>query len=98
MTTQQIISALLVAESSELKEVFAALAKGFSEKAESLYDANPEENGLIAQPYAEIADTCLSASLAFDEPEDSAPIEEEPQPVTVSAVVERSMQNPWGRR
>jgi hypothetical protein len=105
MNPQDVINALLNAEPLQIKEVFAALAKGFGQKAESIYDTNPEENGLIAQPYADLSDLCSEASLVFEEPDASlASIDEsfdmeEATPATVTQAVEaRAKLNPWGNR
>lgn len=103
MNTQDIINAILAADPSQLREVFATLHKGFAEKAEALYDQNPEENGLLAQPYADISDLCGEASLAFDETEnqgavDEQPVRQEAAPITVTQAIEARAKNPWGGR
>lgn len=105
MNNQELITALLAAEPVALKEVFAALAKGFAQKAESIYDANPDENGLIAQPYADLSDLCSEASQVFEEPDESlasideSMVMEEAAPATVTQAVEaRAKLNPWGNR
>lgn len=103
MNKDDLIKALVAYDPVTLREVFSLLAKGFAEKAEALYDQNPEENGTLAQPYADIADLCDEAAMVFDPaatgPVDS--IEEKPQgqPVTVTAAVtKRPSSNPWGSR
>jgi hypothetical protein len=81
--------------------MFSTLSARFSEKAERLYDADPNENGLLAQPYADIADCCLEASTAFDDPDEVAMLDDAPEAVaTVSSVVAASapVKNPWGNR
>jgi len=106
MNNQELINALLASEPVALKEIFATLAKGFGQKAESIYDANPEENGLIAQPYADLSDLCSEASMVFEEPDTSlASIDEsmdmeEAAPATVTQAVEARAKigNPWGNR
>jgi hypothetical protein len=106
MTPNEIINALLVAEPSTLKEVFAGLYSAFAKKAEDIYDANPQENGLLAQPYADLGDLMNEASNVFEEPEeplvvDEAPLIEQAAPTTVSQAVEaraKMVKDPWGGR
>ena len=80
----------------------AKVADTFSEKAEAIYDQNPEENGLLAQPYADIADLVGEASMAFEAqaPVDSPlPQAHTPSAQTVSQVVAKKVTgNPWGGR
>lgn len=105
MNAKEVLTMMLSAEPAELRELFANLHAEFAKKAEAIYDANPEENGLLAQPYADIADFMQQASGVFEEPEqlvlDDAPLESmaEPMPETVTQAVEaRAKGNPWGRR
>lgn len=106
MNPQDVINALLAAEPLQIKEVFAALARGFGQKAEGIYDKNPDENGLIAQPYADLSDLCSEAAMVFEEPDESLAtvdesfdMEEAAVPTTVTQAVEaRAKQNPWGNR
>lgn len=101
MTNQEIINGLLAADPASLREIFATLHGGFARKAEDLYDKNPEENGIIAQPYADLADVLHEASLVFEEPDgvlDATPDVEQDMPTTVSQAVEARVKNPWGGR
>ena len=105
MTTRDdVITYLQNAEPSELREVLARVADVFSEKAEALYDQNPEENGLLAQPYADIADLVGEASMVF-EAQGQPPVDVQPTSAhtavapTVSQVVAKKVTgNPWGGR
>ena len=106
MSNQEIINKLLSASAFDLKEVFSALSKGFGQKAERIYDENPEENGLIAQPFADLGDLCAEASAVFDEPEeiavdDGLPVEQS-APTTVTQAIQAQaiakIGNPWGGR
>lgn len=100
MNNAELIKAMLDMSPQDIKEVFDQLAKGFAEKAERIYDTNPEENGLLAQPYAFISDSCESISASFDESDDiSTPFEEAvdaPGPTTVTAAI--GLVNPWRGR
>jgi hypothetical protein len=99
MSTQEIINALLAAEPSALREVFSALHSGFAQKAEAIYDANPQENGLLAQPYADLSDAMATASVAFEEPAVDVGSERvESAPLTVTQAIEARSRNPWGGR
>jgi hypothetical protein len=106
VNNQDIINKLLTSDAFSLKEVFSALAKGFGQKAEKIYDENPEENGLTAQPFADLGDLCAEASTVFDEPEEIAvddgfPVEQS-APVTVTQAIQAQaiakIGNPWGGR
>ena len=106
MSNQEIINKLLTADAFALKEVFSALAKGFGQKAEKIYDENPEENGLIAQPFADLGDLCAEAASVFEEPEetlvdDGLPVEQS-GPTTVTQAIQAQaiakIGNPWGGR
>lgn len=104
MTNSDVVKRLLSAQPSELRELFSMLHTEFAKKAESIYDENPEENGLIAQPYADLSDLMQEASAVFEEPElvlNSEPLDE--GPTTVTQAVQASVQarykgNPWGSR
>lgn len=99
MKTDEIVAAFEAMEPAQVREVLGALSRVFAVKAEAVYDKNPEENGLLAQPYADIADLLGEASLAFEA--DSAPVDspdEAPQtaPVTVTAAV-AARRAGWGK-
>ena len=100
MNIKEVVNMLLGAPPAELRELFALLHAEFAKKAEAIYDANPEENGLIAQPYADISDSMHEASAAFEEPEQMTLADEpEEAPATVTQAVEaRAKVNPWGQR
>jgi hypothetical protein len=104
MTTRDdVIAYLQNAEPTELREVLARVAEVFSEKAETIYDQNPEHNGLLAQPYADIADLVGEASMVFEAqgqpPVDVQPTSAHTAAPTVSQVVAKKVTgNPWGGR
>ena len=106
MNKDELVTALLGLDPLSLKEIFARASRGFDQKAEALYDANPEENGLLAQPYSDLADLLETCSQVFENPGD-APVDtpaEVPQVqvATVTAAVTKQVKeagnNPWGRR
>jgi hypothetical protein len=106
-TREEVLAYFQKADPTELREVLAKVADAFSEKAEALYDKNPEENGLLAQPYADIADLVGEASMVFEgqapPPVDVSPSSSQTPPVpTVSQVVAarkvKVTGNPWGNR
>ncbi len=53
-----------------IADELAKLATAFADKAEVLYDGDPENNGMVAQPYADVASMVFSASQAWDPEED----------------------------
>jgi hypothetical protein len=75
-----------------LQEMFEALALEFSKRAEAIYDEDPENNGLEAQPFARIADACDTAAKSFYSTEEVSELEAS-VPETSAKVI-----NPWGRR
>jgi len=90
----------------ELRDVFGQLARVFSAKAEEIYDKDPHNNGLLAQPFGDLADLMGEASFVFEDSAatpapsdlDSAPRAPQPPPTTVSAVVARQSTNKsWGK-
>lgn len=91
MKTSEVIEYLAGLEPEELKSVFSELSKRFSERAETLYDQNPDENGLLAQPYADISDLMEAASVVFDDVDNATIAEEQ---TTVLGVVN----SPWRGR
>lgn len=109
MTTRdEVLAYFQSAEPAELRELLIGIADAFSAKAETIYDQNPEENGLIAQPYADIADLVGEASMVFEgQPSQLAPpVDAQPASAhtpsarTVSQVVaaRKVTGNPWGGR
>lgn len=105
MNKDELVAAIMALDPVSLREVFSKLARGFDQKAEHLYDENPEHNGVLAQPYSDLGDLCDSCSQVFEGPEAAMPVDTEapvPQvePVTVTAAVTRQVTsgNPWGRR
>ncbi len=102
-TREEVLAYFQNSEPTELREVLARVADAFSEKAEAIYDQNPEENGLLAQPYADIADLVGEASMVFEgQPPVDAPVASAHTPAapTVSQVVaaRKVTGNPWGGR
>jgi hypothetical protein len=98
MTTKEVAAAIVAMDPVDLKDLFAELHKGFFAKAEKIYDANPEENGLLAQSYSDLSSACQDATTSFDEVDNGLPFEEvvdAPGPTTVSAFVSG---NPWRGR
>ena len=75
MKTDDIVQAFATMTPDEIKDVCARLARVFAEKAEAKYDADPENNGRVAQPYADISDFMAEASFAFEEPEAPSPVD-----------------------
>jgi len=103
MKADDIIQTFSTMTPEELKEVFGRLTRAFAQKAENLYDENPEGNGKLAQPYSDISYMMTGASEAFDEGEDAdAPVDEAPvtanttRTPTLTEVTSR--RNPWGGR
>lgn len=106
MRPEEIVSAFESMEPEALKEVTGRLARLYTVLAENLYDKNPTENGLLAQPYADLASLFTEASQVFDEPSGpSAPLAldnesapKQPAPVTVtSAAWKANERGPWGK-
>ena len=105
-TRDDVLAYFNSAEPAELRELLIGIADAFSAKAEALYDQNPEENGLIAQPYADIADLVGEASMVFEGQPTVAPVDAPPASAhtpsarTVSQVVaaRKVTGNPWGGR
>lgn len=104
MTTRDdVLAYFRSAEPAELREVLSRMADAFSEKAEVIYDQNPEQNGLLAQPYADIADLVAEASMVFESAA-AVPIDVQAKAThttapTVSEVVAKTLKgNPWGGR
>lgn len=50
----------------QLSELFNGLSLAFSNRANKVYEGNPEEHGVLAQPYADISDLLAEAAMAFD--------------------------------
>ena len=85
-----------------ISEYITRMAEAFAKKAEETYDLDPEQNGEVAQPYADLANHLDQASLVWDndeEPMDPDFIFNEPDPaaptVTAKAAAE-TKRNPWG--
>lgn len=92
----------------EIAEHLYEMAEAFATKAESIYDADPENNGIQSQPYADAASMLIAASHAWepdsndegdgfftaDEDGDDVGMEQEAPAPKPSGV--RS--SPWGRR
>lgn len=51
----------------QLTELFNGLAVSFGNRANLVYEGNPEEHGLLAQPYADISDLLAEAAMAFSD-------------------------------
>lgn len=106
MTPESIVKALQVMEPEQLQKVFEQATRMFANKAEALYDQDPENNGRLAQPYADLAMMMESASLVWEEEEgQQAPVDGEElsanapqQPPKLSAVVSANREDPWGGR
>jgi hypothetical protein len=106
MTPEQLVEELQAMEPEHLKRTAELAARMFSEKAEAIYIRDPENNGMKAQPYADIAQLLTEASMVFDPEtnEISEPVDEEAviadtqRPSTVSEALEASRKDPWGGR
>lgn len=101
MTPDQICQALQQMGPAELKSAAAQVAKMFADKAEAIYSKDPENNGRIAQPYADMAHLFEEVSLVFEE--DEPDIDDEPKtantrPITVTQALESRGTDPWGGR
>lgn len=77
MTPEQIVAALQAMNPEQLQKTMELATRAFTQKAEALYDQDPENNGLVAQPYAELATMFESGAMIWDEPEDALPIDDE---------------------
>lgn len=107
MKVDDLVKAVVGLEPMALREFFDKAGSAFARKAEAVYDKNQEENGPLAQPYADIADLCNDAAFAFDEDAGAASLDSEnapsqAPPTTVTAAVELRTpppgSNPWGGR
>ncbi len=106
MTREELVQALLALDPVSLRDTLARLAKGFDAKAEGFYDADPEENGLLAQPYSDLSYLMEMASQVFEQNPTEGTIDEGPEapqhePQTVTAAIAKKAMptsNPWGRR
>lgn len=104
MKLDDIVQAFSEMTPEDLKETCGRLARVFANKAEDIYDRDPENNGEVAQPYADISDLMAEASEVFEEPEGQQPVDDaevsantEPRVPTLSEVTARKS-NPWGGR
>jgi len=105
MTPESLVQALAAMSDDDLRRTAELAARFFAQKAEQVYEQDPENNGRKAQEYADVS-TCLEeAALIGVEPEGPSPIEDdellnEPSaPTTVSqAVAVRATKNPWAGR
>jgi hypothetical protein len=75
---EDIIQAISTMTPEEIMNLTERLARVFAEKAESIFDQDPEKNAPLAQPYADISDAMSDASMAFTEPEGTLPVDEAP--------------------
>jgi hypothetical protein len=103
--TDELVGAVMALEPNDLRELLDKLAASFAAKAEATYDKNPEENGPLAQPYADIADFLSQAAFSFESDQPAIDTDEEsaqPAPTTVAAAVAMrtpaTVKNPWGGR
>lgn len=78
MKTDDIIEAFTKLTPEELVDVTSRLARLYAEKAESIFDQDPEKNAPLAQPYADVSDAMSDASLAWTPDDDVMPVDEEP--------------------
>jgi hypothetical protein len=98
MTQEELVAAIAEMEPAELKALFEALAASMAVRAETVYDGDPEENGLLAQPYARIADAMGEAALAFEPPEPLVLADESAPTVTAAVRARVDGKSPWGGR
>jgi hypothetical protein len=104
MTPESIVKALQVMEPEQLQKVFEQATRMFSNKAEALYDQDPENNGRLAQPYADLAMMMESAAMVWEEEESGPPVDGEElsadaqQTPKLSEVVSATRGDPWGGR
>ena len=102
----QIVKAFQEMTPEQIKQALSAVSRALASKAESLYDQDPENNGRLAQPYADISLMMETASQVWDEEEDPAieeeddfaqPPEQVEKPVTVTQAV-TAAKDPWSGR
>ena len=108
MTPEQLVQALQSMEPHHLQQTAELASRMFSQKAEAIYDQDPENNGRKAQLYADIAQLLTEASMVFAPVEemvsaavvdDELPMPNTQRPTTVTQAVEaREVKDPWGGR
>lgn len=72
----ELLASIASMQPEELTSLFESLAEAFSQRAEKVYDVDPDNNGLIAQPYARLADCMAEASRAFTDEAEAPAIAE----------------------
>lgn len=104
MTPEQVVEALKGMSEKDVQKVAELATRMFSQKAEDIYDEDPENNGRPAQHWADIAMLTEQIALVGEEVEDDNPVDdpeleqEAPRPTTVSQAVSASTKDPWGGR
>ena len=107
MTPEQLGMKLASLDPSALRSALEATSRALSAKAEQVYTLDPNNNGPLAQPYADAASLLDDAVRVFDtagsvvtipEPVDTWIAPDMPSPTTPDepSTVESS-DNPWGR-
>mgnify|MGYP001593860967 CR=1 FL=1 len=99
MKPEELVDIVSRMEPEALRDFCALAGRVFAAKAEAIYDQNPEENGDLAQPYADLADMFNEGAMVFDAPME-APLDQstvvEEAPVTVTAAVNQPKTG-WGK-
>lgn len=67
MSDDDIINAMMAMDSTRLTGLFDKMARMFSVKAERVFAPNQEENGWLAQPYADLESLCAEAATVFQD-------------------------------
>lgn len=111
MNKADLVRALASLSPEDLVEVFRGVANGFSARATTLYEGNPEENGMLAQPYADLSDLMEEASMVFESKTEVLPTSEAGDiftdtaegtvtPVLTASVTTTAKRtgSPWGNR
>jgi hypothetical protein len=70
MAVNDLVQAVSTLNPTQIVEFFTALSTKLSARAESVYATDPESAGVLAQPYADLADLCEEASHAFANKDD----------------------------
>ena len=95
MNPSDLSSLLLEMDPEDISLFFKKLSLGLSAKAESIYSLNPEDNGALAQPYADIANLTSMAADVFTKPMIVPELVDEPGTVVLPTI---AIPAPWAKR
>ena len=60
-----IVAQIAAMSPEQLTELLRGLSAAFSARADKVYEINPEQHGVLAQPYSDLSDLLEEASMVF---------------------------------